>query len=236
MHPKWIAPCAVAVGHQYAAVITEKGLRVNLTTAWLVVEQYNRLVTILAAAVGPHVRRAGGFLVLFLQDLNGRLIAVNERLRSQPQSQRIIDAMQVPLARTDHPVRESAPADRNAGAFERLRHAVERRAVDVFVDECEGQRRGGSDAARQGLGRHRCDYHKAGCNKTIFRPLIEAASSIPTDQPDREFLTFIHNLVSTSFKWTPHAKAHSIAEGAEKFALTINVSGHAGGTSIGRIT
>ncbi|MCJ9670368.1 MULTISPECIES: hypothetical protein, partial [unclassified Neorhizobium] len=36
----------------------------------------------------------------------------------------------------------------------------------------------------------------------------------------REFLTFIHNLVSTSFKWTPHAKAHSNTEGAEKFALT----------------
>lgn len=50
--------------------------------------------------------------------------------------------------------------------------------------------------------------------------MIEAASSIPTNQPYREFLTFIHNLVSTSFKWTPHAKAHSIAEGAEKFALT----------------
>ncbi|WP_206120272.1 hypothetical protein, partial [Rhizobium laguerreae] len=41
-----------------------------------------------------------------------------------------------------------------------------------------------------------------------------------TDQPHREFLTFIHNLVSTSFKWTPHAKAHSNTEGAEKFALT----------------
>ncbi|MCJ9672038.1 MULTISPECIES: hypothetical protein, partial [unclassified Neorhizobium] len=37
----------------------------------------------------------------------------------------------------------------------------------------------------------------------------------------REFLTFIHNLVSTSFKWTPHAKAHSNTEGAEKFALTV---------------
>ncbi|MFL5017746.1 MAG: hypothetical protein ACJ8EW_16445 [Rhizobium sp.] len=50
--------------------------------------------------------------------------------------------------------------------------------------------------------------------------MIEAASSIQTDQPYREFLTFIHNLVSTSFKWTPHAKAHSNTEGAEKFALT----------------
>ncbi|MDX1207884.1 hypothetical protein GOL97_32620, partial [Sinorhizobium medicae] len=26
--------------------------------------------------------------------------------------------------------------------------------------------------------------------------------------------------MSTSFRWTPHAKPHSITEGAEKFALT----------------
>ncbi|WP_222071849.1 hypothetical protein, partial [Rhizobium leguminosarum] len=45
-----------------------------------------------------------------------------------------------------------------------------------------------------------------------------------TDQPYREFLTFIHNLVSTSFKWTPHAKAHSNTEGAEKFALTLKLT------------
>ncbi|WP_206520626.1 hypothetical protein, partial [Mesorhizobium sp. M1A.T.Ca.IN.004.03.1.1] len=56
--------------------------------------------------------------------------------------------------------------------------------------------------------------------KAILRPLIEAASSIQTDQPYRGFLTFIHNLVSTSFKWTPHAKAHSNTEGAEKIALS----------------
>ena len=71
--------------------------------------------------------------------------------------------------------------------------------------------------------RYRCAGLKAGSNKAILRPLIEAASSIQTDQPYREFLTFIHNLVSTSFKWTPHAKAHSNTEGAEKFALTINL-------------
>jgi predicted ATP-grasp superfamily ATP-dependent carboligase len=57
--------------------------------------------------------------------------------------------------------------------------------------------------------------------------LIEAASTIATDQPYRELLTFIHNLVSTSFKWTPNAKAQSIAEGAEKFALTVHFAPHA---------
>jgi hypothetical protein len=133
---------------------------VNLTAARLVVEKHDRLVTILAAAVGPHVRCAGGFLVLFLEDLNRRLIAMNERLRSEPQSQSIIDAMKMLLARTDDPMSESASADRNAGPLECLRHAVERRAIDVFVDEGEGQRRGSRDAARQGLRRHRRDYDR----------------------------------------------------------------------------
>jgi hypothetical protein len=77
------APGGVAIAHQYAAVVTKEGLRVDLTAAGLVVEKHDRLVTILAAAIGPHVRCAGGFLVLFLQDLNRRLIAMNERLRSE---------------------------------------------------------------------------------------------------------------------------------------------------------
>ena len=54
--------------------------------------------------------------------------------------------------------------------------------------------------------------------------MIEAASSVSTDQSYREFLTFIHNVVSTYFKWTPHAKAHSNTEGAAKFALTVLLS------------
>ncbi|MNE87417.1 hypothetical protein D3C80_1846180 [compost metagenome] len=74
--------------------------------------------------------------------------------------------------------------------------------------------------------RYRCAGLKAGCNKVILRPLIEAASSVPTDQSYRQFLTFIHNLVSTSLKWTPHAKTHSIAEGGEKFALTYKSRGY----------
>ncbi|MGK9285659.1 hypothetical protein, partial [Sinorhizobium meliloti] len=49
---------------------------------------------------------------------------------------------------------------------------------------------------------------------------IEPASSIPTNEPHDKFLTFFHHLVSTSFRWTPHAKAHSITKGAGKFALT----------------
>ncbi|PJR09688.1 hypothetical protein CEJ86_30660, partial [Sinorhizobium meliloti] len=43
----------------------------------------------------------------------------------------------------------------------------------------------------------------------------------PTNEPHDKFLTFFHHLVSTSFRWTPHAKAHSITKGAGKFALTL---------------
>src|ERR1700754_808393 len=92
------APCGVAIAHQYAAVVAEKGLRVDLTAARLIIEKHDWLVPVLAAAVRPHVRRAGGFLVLFLQHLNRRLIAMNERLQPEPHSQRIVDTMQMPLA------------------------------------------------------------------------------------------------------------------------------------------
>lgn len=78
------APGGVAIAHQYAAIITQEGLRVNLAAARLIIEQHNRLLTILAAAVGPHIRCAGGLFVLFLQHLDCRLITMNERLRSKP--------------------------------------------------------------------------------------------------------------------------------------------------------
>lgn len=154
------APGCAAVAHQSAAIVAEKGLRVDLTAARLIIEKHDRLVTILAAAIRPHIRCAGGFLILFLQHLNCRLIAMNERLRLKPQSQRIVDAMQMLLARANHPMSKSATADGNAGPLECLRYAVERCAVDVFMDEREGQRRGGSDAARQWLRQHRCDHDR----------------------------------------------------------------------------
>ena len=34
------------------------------------------------------------------------------------------------------------------------------RAIDIFVDECEGQRRSGGNAARQWLRWHRCDHDR----------------------------------------------------------------------------
>ncbi len=45
------APCGVAVAHQYAAVVTDEGLRVNLAAAGLVVEQHDWLVTALDRAL-----------------------------------------------------------------------------------------------------------------------------------------------------------------------------------------
>jgi hypothetical protein len=49
-----------------------------LAATWLIIEEHNRLATVLAAPVCPHIGCAGGFLVLFLQDLNCRLVAMNE--------------------------------------------------------------------------------------------------------------------------------------------------------------
>jgi hypothetical protein len=42
------APCSVAVSHQYAAVVTEKGLRVDLAAARLIVEKHDWFFTVLA--------------------------------------------------------------------------------------------------------------------------------------------------------------------------------------------
>jgi hypothetical protein len=73
----------------------------------------------------------------------------------KPQLQRVIDAGEMLLARSDHPVTQSAAADGNAGTLEGLGQAIERCAVDIFVNEREGQRRSRGDAARQGLRGHR---------------------------------------------------------------------------------
>src|SRR3954462_9474529 len=92
------APGCVAIAHQYAAVVAEKGLRVDLTAARLIIEKHDRLVTVLAASISPHIGRADGLLVLFLKDLNCRLIAMNKRLRSKPQLQSVVETMQMLLA------------------------------------------------------------------------------------------------------------------------------------------
>src|SRR5205085_1361439 len=79
------APCGIAVTHHDATVIAEEGLRVDLAAARLIIQKNDGLVTALAAAISPHVRCAGGFFVLLLEDLNRRLVAMDERLQSEPQ-------------------------------------------------------------------------------------------------------------------------------------------------------
>ena len=82
------------------------------------------------------------------------------RLRPEPQFQSVIDAREIPLARADHPVPQSASADGNASALEGLRQAVERSAVDIFVNKRKGQRRGRGNAPRQGLRGHWCNDNR----------------------------------------------------------------------------
>ncbi len=67
------------------------------------------------------------------------------------------DANQVFFAGTDHPMAKSATADSNASAREGLRQAIERCAVDIFMNKSKGQRRGRGNTARQGLRGHRRD-------------------------------------------------------------------------------
>ena len=132
------APGLITVTHQDAAVVAKEGLRMLLSAAGLIIEQHDRLFTVLAAAVSPHIRRAGRFLARFLQHLDCGLVAMNDGLRSKPQLQPVIETRQVFLARTDHPVAQSAAADRNPGALEGLRQTIERRAVHIFMNEREG--------------------------------------------------------------------------------------------------
>lgn len=72
---------------------------------------------------------------------------MDDGLGLESRFQHIIDTIQVFLARTDHPLVQSAATDRNPGALKDLRQTIERRAVDIFMNEREGQRRSGGDAA-----------------------------------------------------------------------------------------
>ena len=46
--------------------------------------------------------------ILFLQHMKRGLVAIDDGLRSQTQLQRVIEAMQMPLDRNDHPVAQCA--------------------------------------------------------------------------------------------------------------------------------
>jgi hypothetical protein len=126
-----------------------------LPATGLIVEQHDRLFAVLAAAIGPHVRSAARGLALFLKHLNRSFVAMNDVLGPEPQLQGIKDAIQVPLARGDHPMAQSTTADRYPCALERLRQAIKRCAIYIFMNKGKGQRRGRGNATRQRLCGHR---------------------------------------------------------------------------------
>ena len=66
-----------------------------LPATGLIIEQQDRLLTVLAATIGPYVRGAGGFLVLFLQYLNRGFAAMDDGLGPEAQLKRVADAMQM---------------------------------------------------------------------------------------------------------------------------------------------
>lgn len=156
------APGRIAVTHQDAAIVAEEGLRMFLPATGLIVEQHDRLFAVLAAAVGPHIRSAGRGLALLLEHLNRSFVAMNDVLGPKPQLQGVKDAMQVPLARSNHPTAQCTAADRYPCALEGLRQTIQRCAIDVFMNKGKGQRRGRGNAARQGLCGHRRNDDRRG--------------------------------------------------------------------------
>ena len=79
--------------------------------------------------------------VLLLQYPHRGLVTVDDLLRQKPLLQCIVDANHVLFAGTDHPMAKSATADWHAGALEGLCQAIERCAVDIFMNKSKGQRR-----------------------------------------------------------------------------------------------
>lgn len=74
--------------------------------------------------------------------------------------------------------------------------------------------------------RYRHARLQAGRNETLFRRRIVPTAAIAKNPPNQQFpFIVLNHLVSTSVKWTLHAKTRSIRKGAEKFALTILVLG-----------
>ncbi len=86
MQPRWIsavqrAPGIIAIAHQQAAVVAQKGLRMLLAAPGLIVEHDNRLLAVLAAAVGPHEGLGLSSPAILLENLNPGLVAVDQGLR-----------------------------------------------------------------------------------------------------------------------------------------------------------
>lgn len=93
------------------------------------------------SADAPAHDRAGNRTAQSARRCPGRCDRPRCRTR-QSLLQRVTDANEVLFAGADHPMAKSATADRDASALEGLRHAIERCAVDIFMNKSKGQRRG----------------------------------------------------------------------------------------------
>ena len=77
------APGIIAIAHQQAAVVAQKGLRMLLAASGLIVEHDNRLLAVPAAAVGPHEGLGLCVPAVLLENLNPGLVAVDQGLRPE---------------------------------------------------------------------------------------------------------------------------------------------------------
>ena len=149
------APRGVTIGHQHALIAGEKRLRILLGAPGLVVEQHHRLLAVLGAAIGPHVRLTLRGLARLLEHLYRRLVAMNQRLRQQRAAQRVVQSAVVQLGGPDDPVGQRAAAHGDVRARQRVFHPVQRCAIDIFASRHGRDDRRAGVAAGQRLRRHR---------------------------------------------------------------------------------
>ncbi|KVT58781.1 hypothetical protein WK53_26425 [Burkholderia ubonensis] len=86
------------------------------TASRLILEQHDRLLAIRVTAVHPHIRRVPCLSPLFLEDLDRRLVAVDQPLAPQNLLEGIVDPRIVQLGRADDPF---ASVPRLTAMFER---------------------------------------------------------------------------------------------------------------------
>ena len=167
------APGIIAIAHQQAAVVAQKGPRMLLAAAGLIVEYDNRLLTVPAAPVNPHEGLGLRVPAILLENLHPGLVAVDQGLRPELLLQRLIQPQQMQIDRPDHPVGQCTAADADICARQRLLQTIQGGAVDIFVGK--HQREGGwrGDAARQGLCRHRRDH-----DRRVQRSALAVAAGI----------------------------------------------------------
>lgn len=125
-----------------------------LCASRLVLEQHDRLGTGLSAAIHPHVRLTLRALAVFMQHLHPGLVAMDERLRQEHTMHRVIQALQMALARANHPVSHRVAAQFDSRTAQYRFHPVQRHAVGILAGHDGGNRGRIGHAAWQRLRRH----------------------------------------------------------------------------------